>query len=121
MIYMPTIFNLKLSFHLVFSYCYGIFIGFFGGNFGIDISRGGLAFRYIAQEEELNRSSDLDIRTRDTGFSLEKLPFKDISDSAITNEQSQFNLRRRSIQFGELTPYQASQLKYFIRSYTIQR
>jgi hypothetical protein len=88
----------------------------------IDISKGGLAFRYVLSEENAVGSSELDIMTGDVGFSLEKIPYKVISDHKIIDEipSTKLHLRRRSVQFGTLTPEQASQLEYFIRNHTFK-
>lgn len=87
----------------------------------IDISRGGLAFRYVAPEEMPQEPPVLDILTRDTRFTLRKIPFKIISDSEIADDpaSSHFTLRRRSVQFGQLTNQQILQLEYFIVNHTI--
>ena len=85
----------------------------------IDISKNGLSFRYIPYREDLNRSSELDILTHDTLFSLEKVPFKSVSDSRIVDESSSiYPLRRHGVQFGMLTPSQISQLDCFIQNHT---
>ena len=85
----------------------------------IDISKGGLSFRYIPFREDLKRSTELDILTRDTLFSLEKMPFRTVSDSEIADGSiSSYTLRRHGVQFGALTPSQISQLDYFIQNHT---
>lgn len=87
----------------------------------LDISRGGLAFRYVTTAEELEESPKLDILTSDTRFSVEEIPIRNISDSEIVKEYSSSNLglRRRSVQFGKLTDDQRSQLEYFIHNHTL--
>ena len=85
----------------------------------IDVSKGGLSFRYIPHREDLKNSSELDILTRDTLFSLEKMPFRSVSDSEIADEStSNYPLRRHGVQFGVHTPSQISQLDYFIQNHT---
>jgi len=85
----------------------------------LDISRGGLAFRYVDKGEALERSSELGILTRDTIFSIEGVPFQTISDVEIPEETFLgYGLRRCGVQFGELADSQRSQLEYFIRKYT---
>ena len=84
-----------------------------------NISMGGLSFRYIPHREDLKNSSELNISTRDTSFSLEKMPFKSVSDSEIADESSSsYALKRHGVQFGVLTPSQISQLDYFIQNHT---
>lgn len=87
----------------------------------IDISKGGLAFRYIDTGVYPDRSFDLDILLTDNGFHLEEVPCKAISDSEITNEFqfSSITMRRLGAQFEELTHNQTSQLEYFIQNHTI--
>jgi len=50
----------------------------------IDISRGGLAFRYINGEEPSNESSELDILIDDNTFHIDKVPFETISNFEST-------------------------------------
>lgn len=86
----------------------------------IDISRGGLAFRYMSNGERLNGSFELDILLANNGFRLEKVPIKSVSDFEIANETSfsSITMRRLCAQFGELKHNQISQLEYFILNYT---
>ena len=86
----------------------------------IDISRQGLAFRYIADEGRSNGSSELEILLGNQSFYLDKVPFKTISDSKTDNDIpfSSIKMRRSGVQFGKLTPEQISQLKYFIWNHT---
>jgi len=78
----------------------------------IDMSKGGLAFRYIYNGEwsDLNvaapASFDRVTIMGEDNFFLEDFPLKTVSDCVIAKENS-FNLikmRQRSMQFGELTP-----------------
>jgi len=87
----------------------------------IDISRGGLAFRYVASEARTNGSAVLNILTTDHRFCLEKIPAKIIRDSAMPGEFSfgSITLRHCAVQFGELTPGQKLDLEHFIRSNTL--
>lgn len=86
----------------------------------MDISRGGLAFRYVASKARTNGSAVLNILTTDGRFCLEKIPAKTIRDSAMPGEFSfgAITLRHCAVQFGELTPSQKVDLEYFIRSNT---
>jgi len=87
----------------------------------IDISMGGLAFRYIADGDQLNESRELEIYLANNGFHLEKVPFNTISDFELTSEfpLSSIRMRRRGMQFGELLQTQVSQLEYFIQNHTV--
>ncbi len=86
-----------------------------------DISRGGLAFRYIDTGVRPDRSFDLDISQTDNGFHMKDVPCKNISDSEISNEYhfSSIKMRRLGVQFSELTLDQTSQLEYFIQNHTM--
>ena len=86
----------------------------------LDISRGGLAFRYIPFGEEIMESSELEILTRDTLFFLEKIPYRSISECDIHEEHlSNYQLKRHSVQFGDLTNNQISRLEHFIQNHTV--
>ena len=88
----------------------------------IDISMGGLAFRYIPIGDRLDEIYELDILTRDTLFSMEDVPLRSVADLEITDEPpSRHILRRRSVQFGELTTSQRSKLEYLIEHHTEAR
>jgi hypothetical protein len=87
----------------------------------LDISKGGLAFRYVVTGEDLDKCSALDILTADTQFFLEMIPVRCISDLEIVNESvSSYGIRRRSVEFGKLTPFQMSSLEDFIRNHAIE-
>jgi hypothetical protein len=87
----------------------------------VDISKGGLAFRYIDIGDRPRGSFQLDILLEKSGFLLEKVPAKTISDSEMPEESpySSTTTRRQGVQFGELTNNQKSQLEYFIRNHTV--
>ncbi len=85
----------------------------------LDISRHGLALRYVADEAPSNRSSDLTIVSAKPSFHLRKLPFKTVSDFEIAKVPfSSMAPRRLGLQFGDLTQEQASRLEYFITAHT---
>jgi hypothetical protein len=86
----------------------------------IDISREGLAFHYVTSEGGSNGSFELGILFAYHGFYCEKIPVKTISDFEVPDETrvNSIATRRRSVQFGELTEDQISQLEYFIQNLT---
>jgi hypothetical protein len=86
----------------------------------IDISKGGLAFRYIDIGDRPKGSFQVDIFLKETGFRLEKVPAKTVSDLKTTKyfPYSSTKTRRQGIQFGELTRNQISKLEHFIKNYT---
>jgi len=86
----------------------------------IDISKGGLSFRYFIDSEELAEELfDLGILYGDD-FYLEKIPARVVSDNVIENNSyfSSIIMKRRGIQFGDLTRRQKEQLEYFIENNT---
>jgi hypothetical protein len=85
-----------------------------------NISRGGLAFSYINDGEQMNESFKIDIFISKVGYCLKDIPSKKISDLHIDNKLpfSTFSIRQARIQFNELNHSQLSQLDNFIRDYT---
>ena len=86
-----------------------------------DISKIGLAFRYIDHGEALEETTELKIVIGSKGVYLDKLPFRKVADFEIKNESSFSSLKIRQIglQFGNLTKHQASRLEHFIQNHTI--
>jgi hypothetical protein len=87
----------------------------------INISMGGLVFRYLYSEVPSN-ASELDIFLAGRAFYLYKLPFETVWDS-VTNEMpfSSINMKVCGLQFGGLTDEQKSDLRYFIQNHAIGR
>ena len=88
----------------------------------IDISKGGLSYRYFADSNELSgESSELDILCGEE-FYLEKVPTLVVSDVMLDAESpfGSLDMRRRGIQFGELTAKQIEQVDYFIEQNTYE-
>jgi hypothetical protein len=85
----------------------------------MDISKGGLAFQYVANGERIYDSSDLDIAYSNASFYLEKVPFKAVSDLEVENgiRWSSLKVRRCGVKFGELTHSQISLLEGFIQNH----
>jgi hypothetical protein len=84
----------------------------------IDISKGGLAFRYVHGQKPSNGLFELDILWDHIDLNLIKLKVKTISDYQIPNEflLDVIPLRRCGAQFAELTKDQISQLENFIEN-----
>jgi hypothetical protein len=90
----------------------------------MDISRAGLAFRYIdfnhGDGESLSNSTEVNIVHDSAGFSLLDVP------CTIIREQyqlpgfyiSSLKMNKCCLRFGPLTPNQESQLEYFIANFT---
>ncbi len=87
----------------------------------VDISMGGLLFRYINGEERSSRLPVLDILVADSGFYLENLTFKSIADVEIHDDFTINSLKMRlnRVQFEGLEPEAMMKLKYFVEKYTV--
>ena len=85
----------------------------------VDISQGGLMFRYIAGENRSHKPFELDIVLAGDDFRLDKIPFRAASDMDVAGEWSfsATTMRRQGVQFGVLTHDQKAQLQYFIQNY----
>ena len=87
----------------------------------IDISDGGLAFRYVSIGEDLKGTFELDLVSPKDDLRLNGLLVKVVSNFERQSKtpSGQIGLRRVGVQFRELTDYQISQLQYFMRNYTV--
>lgn len=86
----------------------------------IDMSMGGLAFTYIAGEEQDDKSRQLSILLAEDSFHLTKIPFKTVWDTEAKEVPfSTLALRRRGVEFGDLTEHQISQMQYFVEKHTV--
>ena len=85
-----------------------------------NISKGGLAFMYIKDEEQINQPTEVDIFLSGYGFVLKGIPCKKISDIHVDNfvPFSTFEMRQLGIQFGEVSLQQLAHLNKFIEEYT---
>jgi hypothetical protein len=88
----------------------------------IDISKGGLAFRYGSGEEPSGGSKELGNKMKifleEGSFHLNDVPFRPVADFG-TYEEAPFpsvTMRRSSVQFNSLTHHQISQLENFIEN-----
>jgi len=77
----------------------------------IDISVGGLAFRYLGDNELDELPDELDLFYGER-LALGKIPVRPVSDCPL--EYGYIPMRRRGLQFGELTPAQKIGLDNFI-------
>lgn len=86
----------------------------------INISKGGLAFRYIAHQRQGQAPTHLDLFTGNNGFHLSRLQCKVIYDIRFPeNEKSSklFEHRRCGLEFGEATEVQATQLELYLKNH----
>jgi hypothetical protein len=89
----------------------------------LNISRGGLAYRYVPDAEQPFDLFKIDIfRVVDHILFLSNITCKTISDfDAAKRFPIKFNKYRLSgVHFGELTESQISQLEYCIQKYTLE-
>jgi hypothetical protein len=86
----------------------------------VDISMGGLAFRYLAAGEPLNGSYRLKIFLAEGDFYLNDVLFETVTDFGTYHIPfTSITMRRSGVQFAELTHHQMSQLKHFIHHHTM--
>ncbi|UCG63842.1 MAG: PilZ domain-containing protein [Deltaproteobacteria bacterium] len=86
----------------------------------INISRGGLAFRYLAHQRQEQAPTHLDLFTSNDGFHLSRLACRVIYDIRFPeNEKSSklFEHRRCGMKFGEVTEVQATQLEFYLKNH----
>jgi hypothetical protein len=86
----------------------------------IDISEGGLSFRYIASQRRSKESPRLHLLATDERFHFKTLPFKSVWDSPIRDDFSfeSISTRHCGVEFGYLTDDEKDHLKYFIHNTT---
>ena len=87
----------------------------------IDISRGGLSFRYIDIGERPNSSLEVMLSIKkNNGFQLEHIPFRTVYDLGASKEFpfSSTRIRRRGGRFVSLSQDQISDLDHLIQNYT---
>jgi hypothetical protein len=102
----------------------GVFVGFgpHANKVGqvVDVSMGGLAYRYVGCEES-NDASHLDIFASDKDFYLGAVPFKTVSDFQVVDRipASPMSMRRCGVRFGKLSRKQNAQLEYFVQNHAL--
>ncbi len=85
----------------------------------IDISLGGLSFRYFGEKVQRKKSSRLNILSWDGGPSVRDLPFEKVSDVTLFDDLTVGSLTRRgSVRFGHLTRSQLTALVHLIEHHT---
>ncbi|MHC4474141.1 MAG: PilZ domain-containing protein [Planctomycetota bacterium] len=86
----------------------------------LDISTGGLALRFIAEQADSNEAAEIAIACIKPRFYLGRLPIKTVSAFAMSKDPSSRMVPRRlGVKFGQLTHDQMSELDAFIPSYAI--
>jgi hypothetical protein len=86
----------------------------------VDISKGGLAFRYLHVGEHLRQTFELDMYSRKNDFRMEKIPVRTVWDRGSPGElHFSTRTRLRGVQFGKLNQEQLSELERFILLNTV--
>jgi hypothetical protein len=86
----------------------------------IDISMGGLQFRYVGATEDVQGLSRLNISLTDGSFYLFRVPSTPVWECALSEELSFDGVAPRycGVKFHDLTHTQESELRYLIQRYT---
>jgi hypothetical protein len=84
----------------------------------IDISMGGLSFKYSDDRAENKNLSEKSFFLSSTGYYVDDLPFKTISDYEVTDEPSfsSMKVRQKHVQFSDLNCKQLFDLDYYLRN-----
>jgi hypothetical protein len=87
----------------------------------IDLSMGGLAFKYIdTSSDEFNNEQNIEetIFLSSMGYYVGDLPFKTIADYEVTNAPSfsSMKIRKRHVQFTDLSFKQLFDLDYYLKN-----
>ena len=85
-----------------------------------NISKGGLAFMYINDGEQIHEPTEVDIFLSGYGFILKGIPCKKISDIHVDNfvPFSTFEMRQLGVQFSDVSLNQSTGLDMFIEKYS---
>ncbi len=85
----------------------------------VNISKGGMAVRYVDQEDWLGEAGEIDILVN-SDFFMTSIPIEGIRDLKVNNQVSFSIIRERQccLQFGPLSPAQEQLLDELIMKYT---
>jgi len=85
----------------------------------VNISKGGMAVRYVDQTDWLGEASEIDILVN-SNFFMTSVPIESIRDFKVNNQVSFSIIRERQccMQFGTLSPAQEHLLDEMIMKYT---
>jgi signal transduction histidine kinase len=86
----------------------------------LDISRSGMAFKYYSVKNQMVENGKYTIMTADKSFVLKDIQCKTISDTVLnhSNDLMDISVRRRGIQFKDLTLSQYESLGFLLDNYT---
>ena len=83
----------------------------------VNVSKGGLAFRYMSAKKRLKGPFDIDIMITDNGFRLDNVRVRIISEHEVADEKSFsfLTVRQLGVEFAGLSQEQDARLDDFIR------
>jgi hypothetical protein len=86
-----------------------------------DISFGGLAFTYLANEGAINDARALDIFVTKHRLYIKDIPFQLVRDNLVEKESpfSTVPVRQQGVQFGKLSSEQRRQLMHLMQYHTM--
>jgi len=86
-----------------------------------DITKGGASILYFQSNGLSDEKPYIDIFTSDNSFVLQRIPFRTISDAKIDipYDLGKTVLRKKGVMFNGLNARQRAELKYFLRTYTV--
>jgi len=86
----------------------------------INISEGGLSFRYVASRQRSKECSHLNLLVDKSGAHFKSLPFTSVWDSAMPDAFScgSISIRQCGVAFGQMMEAERQDLKAFIRNHT---
>jgi hypothetical protein len=88
----------------------------------LDISTGGLSFRYVSDAALGDRASEVTLASAENKSYLRGLPVRTVSDFEIAKVPfGVMSPRRYGLKFGELTEEQRSRLCHFIAQHTAHK
>ena len=86
----------------------------------VEISRHGLTFDYIENDETCSSKAEMDILVVDDNFHIRRLPFELVKDALIESDMpfDSLTMKRMTVQFSSLTYRQKRKLDHFLEHYT---
>ena len=86
----------------------------------VDISKGGMAVRYVDQTDWLGEAKEIDILVN-SDFFMNSIPIESIHDFKVDNQVSFSIIQERQccLKFGSLSPDQETRLDEFIMRYAV--
>jgi hypothetical protein len=103
----------------------GVFVSFTPGDSRLgevlDISMGGLSFRYLATGESPVESGRLNLFISEDDFHLNAVSFETVWDLSSHNVPfTPITMRHSGVKFGDLIEDQISRMEYFIDNHTLE-